>query len=96
MKRAGTILLDIVFILIVALLLVTSFLSYRRITRFDTAHAWVNHSNLVKLRLEQTFSILKDAETGQRGFLLTKDSSFLLPFIGSMERSGRAFQSWIL
>ncbi|HZE84556.1 MAG TPA: CHASE3 domain-containing protein, partial [Puia sp.] len=90
MKRAGTILLDIVFVLIVALLLVTSFLSYRRITRFDIAHAWVNHSNLVKLRLEQTFSILKDAETGQRGFLLTKDSSFLQPFIGSMEKIGKS------
>jgi PAS domain S-box-containing protein len=82
MKRAGTILLDTVFIFVIALLLVISFLSYRRITRFDSAHTWVNHSNLVKLRLEKTLSLLKDAGMRQEGFLLTRDSLFLLPATG--------------
>ncbi len=31
-------------------------------------------------RLEQLESVLKDAETGQRGFIITGDESYLLPF----------------
>ena len=31
-------------------------------------------------RWEEVFSLLKDAETGQRGFLLTGDEAYLAPF----------------
>jgi len=31
-------------------------------------------------RLEQLESVLKDAETGQRGFIITGDENYLLPF----------------
>lgn len=41
----------------------------------------VSHSNEVKIEIEAIISSLKDAETGVRGFLLTKDSSFLTPYI---------------
>jgi len=33
------------------------------------------------LHLEQALSLLKDAETGQRGFLLTRDPKYLQPFL---------------
>jgi methyl-accepting chemotaxis protein len=41
---------------------------------------WVAHTHLVLEKLEGILSQLKDAETGQRGFLLSGDESFLVPF----------------
>jgi PAS domain S-box-containing protein len=41
---------------------------------------WVEHTRQVLLELETTESLLKDAETGQRGLLLTKDSRYLAPY----------------
>ena len=43
----------------------------------------VNHTNMVLLQAEESFSLLKDAETGVRGYLLTHDSRFLEPFYTS-------------
>ncbi len=37
-------------------------------------------------RLEQLESVLKDAETGQRGFIITGDESYLLPFNQATQR----------
>ena len=37
-------------------------------------------------RLEQLESVLKDAETGQRGFIITGDENYLLPFNQATER----------
>jgi len=41
---------------------------------------WVAHTEEVKRTLEQIMSGMKDAETGQRGFLLTNDERFLEPY----------------
>ena len=41
---------------------------------------WVLHSRQVLVALEETESTLKDAETGQRGFLLTGDAAYLAPY----------------
>ena len=37
-------------------------------------------------RLEQLESVLKDAETGQRGFIITGDENYLRPFNQATER----------
>ncbi|MFI5162472.1 MAG: ATP-binding protein [Sphingobacteriales bacterium] len=47
----------------------------------------VAHSNLVIQKLESGISIMKDAETGQRGYLLTGDTVFLEPYNGSYQRA---------
>ena len=39
-----------------------------------------NHIHLVKEGADQLLSTLKDAETGQRGYLLTGDETFLAPY----------------
>lgn len=46
----------------------------------NTANFWVKHTNKVLTRLETTLSVMKDAETGQRGYLLTGDKSYLEPY----------------
>ncbi len=42
------------------------------------------HANEVLTSSEKVLSILKDIETGQRGYLLTKDSSFLIPHLNGL------------
>lgn len=67
-------------ILTLVLLSSISFYNYNLlIKRAD----WVDHTNKVLLNLENVFSLLKDAETGQRGYLLTHDPNYLEPYIGS-------------
>jgi signal transduction histidine kinase len=44
------------------------------------AQTWVEHTLYVRTALLQTLSTLQDAETGQRGFLLTGNEIFLEPF----------------
>ncbi len=51
------------------------------------SNGMVNHTDSVIQELEETISILKDAETGQRGFLLTGNDKFLAPYIGSYDKS---------
>jgi signal transduction histidine kinase/CHASE3 domain sensor protein len=52
---------------------------------------WVNHSYEVSLELERLMSYLKDSETGQRGFLITKDSTYLEPYITSKKNIEDSF-----
>jgi CHASE3 domain sensor protein len=52
------------------ILIGSSVASYISINNLLTSAALVNHTNTVVQKLEQTLSVMKDAETGQRGFLL--------------------------
>lgn len=53
-------------------------------TRFGEAATWVRHTERVLLNLEASLSALKDAETAQRGLLLTNDPQFLAPYDQAM------------
>jgi len=60
--------------------------SYVSIRGLLNSAAAVNHTNKIARNLEMVLSTLKDAETGQRGFLLTKDDRFLAPYNGAPEK----------
>jgi len=60
------------------LLVIASF-SYRNITGLIENDGWVEHSHQVRTDLAILLSEMKDAETGQRGFLLTGNESYLEP-----------------
>jgi diguanylate cyclase (GGDEF)-like protein/PAS domain S-box-containing protein len=55
-------------------------LSYVSGKRYVRAAAEVRHTLAVRSTIEDALSLLKDAETGQRGFLLTDDPAFLSPY----------------
>ena len=42
--------------------------------------SWVNHSLEVENRISAVLSMLQDAETGQRGYLLIRKPEFLKPY----------------
>lgn len=48
--------------------------------RFGESSEWVRHTEQVLAKLSEGLGELRDAETGQRGFLLTGDEEFLEPY----------------
>jgi len=59
---------------------VIGLLSYRSLAARSEAATAVNHTNDVEDHLHRFLSQVKDAETGQRGFLLTGAESYLDPY----------------
>lgn len=68
---------DLLFAAIVLLLIFLSFLSYKRIENLNQSAAWVKNSNEIKSLLNKTYLDIVISETRQRGYLLTKDATFL-------------------
>jgi len=79
----------LIFTSIAILLLAISYILYEQIQLLLRAQDQLNETNVVKLKLEQTISALNDAESAQRGFLLTKDSVFLTPYRGAFDKAKR-------
>jgi PAS domain S-box-containing protein len=65
-------------VFLVALGVATSFWSFQQI---EDASAARKHTNLLLNNANGLLSALKDAETGQRGYLLTNDEKFLEPYL---------------
>jgi methyl-accepting chemotaxis protein len=61
-------------------LVMIAVVSYRNTYHLIDNDSWVEHTYQVRLELADLLSELKDAETGQRGFLLTNDESYLAPY----------------
>ena len=71
----------------VLILVIISAFSYSTITNLLESRKLVDRSNLIILKLEKATSLMKDAERGQRGFLLTKDEEFLQPYEGAYQKA---------
>lgn len=66
---------------ILLILLAAATLVLRRQLLIQITHQdWATHTRLVIAELNQTESLLKDAETGQRGLLYTNDVKYLAPY----------------
>lgn len=77
----------LIFTGIAIILLAISYVLYKQIKSLLLAQDQLNETNIVKLKLEQTISALNDAESAQRGYLLTKDSVFLSPYMGAYKKA---------
>ncbi|HEY9196724.1 MAG TPA: CHASE3 domain-containing protein [Mucilaginibacter sp.] len=69
------------------ILIAVSAICYISIRTMLAAGALVDHSNLVIQKLDSTISVIKDVETGVRGYLLTHRDEFLEPYSGSAEKA---------
>ncbi len=68
------------FALAFSLLLVIGAVSYRSTVSLTNTSYLVERSHLVLERVVSVLSVLKDAETGQRGFVITGDDAYLEPY----------------
>ena len=65
--------------------------SYLEIQRLSEANRWVVQTHMVMEGLENVLSMLTDAETGQRGYLLTDKDSYLEPYSSALLDIPNAF-----
>ncbi len=68
------------FVLVGAIMIVSSVAMWRSLDRFIETRDQVERSHRIIVGIEGFLSQMKDAETGQRGFLLTKQEAFLEPY----------------
>ncbi|WP_414586559.1 sensor histidine kinase [Scytonema sp. PCC 10023] len=80
-------------LLALVLLFINSLVSYRNIRRLIENQRSVTHTHEVLTELEQTLSTLKDAETGQRGYLLTGNENYLQPYQRAIAQISTAIDS---
>ena len=71
------------FALSFALLAAIGAIAYRSITVLSRTSYSVAHTHVVLEHIAGVLSLLKDAETGQRGYIITGDESFLDPYRGA-------------
>lgn len=55
-------------------------ISYKHTIALRESTELLVHSYKIQIKLEQLLSCLKDAETGQRGYIISKDTVFLQPY----------------
>jgi signal transduction histidine kinase len=68
------------FALALVLLLALFYITYHRTSQFLESARWVDHTYKVIIQINNVISELKDAETAQRGYLLTSNEEFLIPY----------------
>src|SRR3954471_23504086 len=66
------------------LLIVPAALTYRGENNLRESFRWVSHTNQVETAIERLQRTLVDAESGQRGFLLTGDADYLAPYLAAI------------
>ena len=72
--------ISIGFLLALALLLGISVIASRNTRALIETNRWVVHTHEVIAALDQVLSELRDAETGQRGYLITGEEPYLEPY----------------
>jgi len=86
----GLVLPAVVGLIVVPILLLTVAVEIRR--EFDRGRelrAAVNHSYEERLQMQTVFSLMQDAETGQRGYVITGQKRFLQPYTHAVDALGQ-------
>lgn len=73
------------FAAVLALLIVMGATSYNSTSRFVESAKWVSHTHEVINRLDEVLGTMRDAETAERGFLITGHDSYLEPYKGARQ-----------
>jgi CHASE3 domain sensor protein len=66
--------------LVVALILIGFSFALHNIQRLDEDASWVTHTQEVIGEIASLLSVAQDAETGQRGYLITGENRYLAPY----------------
>ena len=83
--------LKILFIISVAIIFFIGGITFKHIIVLKKSSIWVNNSYVVNTELEKLISYIKDAETGQRGYIISNDESFLVPYYDSKKAIKKSF-----
>ena len=78
-------LVEVLLVFIFGCLAGMGWLAYRNLQAATGSERWETHTRVVIQQLGELLSSLKDAETGQRGFIITGDPDYLAPYQESLE-----------
>jgi PAS domain S-box-containing protein len=67
------------------MLIVMSLIGIWTLYQVDDSDAWMDHTREVIDRTDRLMSVVKDAESSQRGYLLTGDEGYLVPYRAASE-----------
>jgi methyl-accepting chemotaxis protein len=73
------------FGLALVVLLLVGGVSYDSIRTFNSSAGWVRHTHEVLTGLDELLSGMKDAETGERGYIITGEPRYLEPYSAARE-----------
>jgi len=76
--------------LTVLLVILTGAFAWTALSAGEGAGFWVNHTRDVIEQNQSLFSLVQDAETNERGYLISEDASFLAPFRATEAKIPRA------
>jgi PAS domain S-box-containing protein len=68
------------FVILLIVLIANTYITRRQLGIQIDNQTWVTHTRQILFELAQTESLVKDAESGQRGFLYTADPKYLAPY----------------
>jgi CHASE3 domain sensor protein len=77
--------LNFAFVLVVLVLVLDGIISFVSLRRLIVNQHLVLKSETFLQRIDDTLSLLKDAETGQRGYMLGREEQFLEPYHSALQ-----------
>jgi signal transduction histidine kinase/CHASE3 domain sensor protein len=83
--------LRVIFVIAVFILLFLSSIAYKHNQDLNESSKLVMHTYEINIQLERLMSAIKDAETGQRGYIITRNARFLTPYIYSRDKVNTSF-----
>ncbi|MGR6859432.1 diguanylate cyclase domain-containing protein [Aliivibrio salmonicida] len=82
----------LVLLVLFSISIASSVLTFKLESYGDEKLAWVIHTHNVITNSERLLSSMKDAETGQRGYLLTQEVTYLEPYYTGMSNAQQVYQ----
>ncbi len=83
--------LRVIFVIAVFILLFLSSIAYKHNQDLNESSKLVMHTYEINIQLERLMSAIKDAETGQRGYIITRNGRFLAPYLYSRDKVNASF-----
>lgn len=80
-----------ILVISVFLLIFISSVSYKHTIALKESTELLVRSYKIQIKLEQLLSYIKDAETGQRGYIISRDTIFLQPYNNARKRVEKPF-----
>ncbi len=92
MKSSIGMKLWVAFVSIMLVMLVVGITAYQSTTKLTDTAQWVVHTHKVLAKGEDLLSVLQDAETGQRGYLISGEDRYLEPYLAAIRNVDKALR----
>ena len=76
------------------LVAVNTWLAFNAVEALERGQFWVQHTYQVIAQVERIMSAAKDAETGERGYLITGDERYLEPYVTAQKELPEEMQAF--